>query len=64
MTIGDLYSLNSYANFDYIEIWKYGRTILEETRMDSMHLAWYDWQIKSFFCFSKQDDSIKFVVNV
>lgn len=50
MTIGDLYTLNLNSNFDFIEIWESGhaRILLEQTRMNSLHLAWYDWQISYF----------------
>lgn len=65
MTVGDLYTLNRNVVFDYIEIWQNGRLVLEQTLMDSMHLAWYDWQIKSFICVPMwSKNALKYVVTI
>lgn len=64
MTIGDLCTLNSDSHYDSIEIWARGRVVLVESLMDSVHYAWYGWQIETFYAVSKWNESIKYVVSL
>ena len=62
MTIGELISSNVGSSIDFIEIMYQDKTILKDTKMNSVHKTWYSFVIKCYMTWSDDDGYIHFVV--